>query len=100
LTTITAVSNLQDDNLSLNIVPNPSLELPFLEITQKEKGRPMIEILDVMGRKVIFRKQLDLTEGENRISMADYMDKPKSGSYWVRLITGNRVMVRQWIVLP
>jgi hypothetical protein len=100
LTTITGVSNLQDDNLSLQVRPNPSEDLPVLIIERPDGGKVQMEILDVLGRSVIWSAEKLLEPGENRFPLQQEMTKPKPGTYWVRLIAGDRVMVRQWVVLP
>jgi len=100
LTTITAVNNLQDDNLSLQVVPNPSSILPKLLIDNINSGKAKIEIVDVLGKNILYSKELNLNSGSSEIDLSKELDKPKAGSYWVRLLMPNRVMVRQWIVLP
>lgn len=102
LTTITPVSNLKDQLLSLNVVPNPSSELPVLQIISGEEDHrnSEIEIVDVMGRDIIYQGSLGLNPGQNNLDLSTRMQKPKAGTYWVRLRLNNRVMVRQWVVLP
>lgn len=102
LTTITPVSNLRDDQLALNVIPNPSTDLPVLQILSGEEGdqNAQIEIVDVMGRDVVYKGSLLLNPGQNALDLNSCMNKPKAGTYWVRLRLNNRVMVRQWIVLP
>lgn len=101
LTTITGVSNLQDDQLALNIFPNPSTgELPVLEIRNANSGKASLEIMDAMGRKACWRKELFLEPGQAEVLLSKEMEKPKPGNYWVRLIMADRVMVRQMIILP
>lgn len=100
LTTITAVSNLQDDNLSLSVVPNPSSELPKLIVDHKTGEKVQIEIVDALGRETILMKSFILNEGRSEINLSAEMEKPKAGTYWVRLLLADRVMVRQWVVLP
>jgi PKD repeat protein len=100
LTTITAVSNLQDDQLSLQVHPNPSGDLPVLVVERPEGGKVQMEILDVLGKSVLWQSEKLLEPGENRFPLQHEMTKPKPGTYWVRLLAGDRVMVRQWVVLP
>jgi PKD repeat protein len=102
LTTITPVSNLRDDQLALNVVPNPSSELPVLQIHFGDQGSQdaQLEIVDVMGRDVVYQGSLLLNPGQNALDLNTTMRKPKAGTYWVRLRLNNRVMVRQWVVLP
>ncbi|WP_423164928.1 hypothetical protein, partial [Stenotrophomonas maltophilia] len=53
LTTVTYVSNLQDESLSLTIAPNPSSGLPRLLIDNIADGQAKIEIVDVVGKSTI-----------------------------------------------
>jgi PKD repeat protein len=100
LTTITAVNNLQDDNLSLTIVPNPSLDLPKIRIDRPEGGKAIMEITDVLGKKQILNKEIQLVAESTELDLNREIQKPSPGTYWVRLVLENRVMVRQWVVLP
>jgi PKD repeat protein len=100
LTTITSVSNLQDDNLSLSVVPNPSSDLPKLIIDHRIGEKVQIEIVDALGRENILSKSFILNDGRSEINLSAEMAKPKAGTYWVRLILSDRVMIRQWVVLP
>lgn len=100
ITNVTAQSNLQDDNLALFVVPNPSMDLPVLNIESAHSQKGAVEITDQLGRSVLLYKALDLNPGSNRLDLNGQMDKPKSGTYFVRLVLQNRVMVRQWVVLP
>jgi PKD repeat protein len=100
LTTVTAVNNLQDDNLSLSIMPNPSDDLPKLIIDHKTGEKVQVEIMDALGRETLLSKKFILNEGRSEINLSAEMEKPKAGSYWVRIVLADRVMVRQWVVLP
>jgi len=100
LTTITNVSNLQDENLSLNVIPNPSMELPSLLIGVNKPVNATIEILDVLGKSKVLSKSVFLNEGENSLKLTGETIKPKPGNYWIRLILPDRVMIRQWVLMP
>jgi PKD repeat protein len=100
ISTVTAVSNFQDENLSLNLYPNPSEGFAQVLINSSVPEKTVLEIWDVTGRNCLLNQEVGIEEGTNLISLDRYMTKPKAGSYWVRMTTGKRVMVRQWIVLP
>ena len=101
LVTVTSVSNLQDDQLALNLYPNPAQsELPVIEIKNARGGKANVEIVDVLGRNVIWKKEIQLEPGQIEIPLSAEMDRPKSGNYWVRLQMADRVMVRQMSLLP
>jgi hypothetical protein len=59
-----------------------------------------IEIVDALGRNTILSKNFILNDGRSEINLSAEMQKPEAGTYWVRLILADRVMVRQWVVLP
>jgi len=102
LITVTGVSNLQDDQLALNLYPNPSAELPLMEIRNSKGGRAKVEIVDVMGRKCVWSSTLNLEAGTTEISLSEVADRQhfRPGNYWVRLQVADRVMVRQLHILP
>jgi PKD repeat protein len=100
LTTVTNVNNLQDESLSLEILPNPSSGLPKIAINVINPSMSRIEIMDVLGKNLVFEKSILLEEGQNQIDLSREILKPRPGNYWVRLVMKDRVMVRQWIALP
>jgi len=101
LTNVVSVSKLVDDRFSFQVVPNPSSgTLPTLFINV-DKGLPAkLEIIDVIGKTKMFDKNLFLTEGENEFYLEPEFIKPKPGNYFIRLVLHDRVLVRQWAVLP
>ncbi len=101
LVTVTSVSNLQDDQLALNLYPNPSQqELPVIEIQHARGGKASLEIVDMMGRQSIWKKEITLSPGRMEIPLFSEMERPRSGIYWVRLQVADRVMVRQMNLMP
>ncbi len=100
ISTVTSVSNLQDEDLGISVFPNPSEGFAQVLIQSGDPGKTKLEIWDVTGRNCLLNEELSVEGGTNLISLDRYMDKPRPGSYWVRLRTGKRVMVRQWVVLP
>ena len=100
ITNIVSVGQFVDDRFSLHVVPNPSTSLPKLLINSDKGLNGSVEIIDVIGRSKVFTKTLNLAEGENEFDLESEFIKPKSGNYWVRLVLPDRVLVRQWVVLP
>jgi hypothetical protein len=101
LSTITSVGNIQDDELALNLYPNPSMnELPVLEIKNARSSRATVDIVDMMGRECVWKKELLLEPGQTEIHLSREMLRPRSGIYWVRIQVANRVMIRQMNLLP
>jgi PKD repeat protein len=65
LVTVTSVDNVQDDQLGLNLYPNPSQnELPVVEIRNARASKAKIEIVDIMGRECIWSRELMLNAGQ------------------------------------
>ena len=102
LLTVTTVNNLQDDELSLNLYPNPSQGLPVLEIRNARGSSGIIEIVDAVGRNTIWKHLVNLIPGTTEINLAEEADRQRfrAGIYWVRLQIADRVMVRQLHILP
>jgi hypothetical protein len=100
LITVTGVSNLQDDELALNLYPNPSQTLPVIEIRNSRADRAKVEIVDAIGRSIIWRKELNLEPGKTEVFLGNEFTAVKAGIYWVRLQVSDRVMVRQMQILP
>ena len=97
----TSISNVQDDELALNLYPNPSMnELPVLEIKNARASKATVDIVDIMGRGCIWKKELSLEPGQTEIPLSREMNRPRSGIYWVRIQVADRVMVRQMNLLP
>lgn len=100
VTTVVPISNLQDESLSLAIVPNPSSVLPRIMVSNDMGSYGTVEIVDALGRQMIWKKRAYIPFGNSEIDLSQEIELPPSGAYWVRLVMPNRVMVRKWIVLP
>jgi PKD repeat protein len=101
LNTITSVNNnLNSSQLSMEVYPNPSEELPTLLLESQKPGSASIQIMDVLGRNTVWEKSLNLPEGQSEIRLGNEMEKPRPGNYWIRLVINDKVIVRQWVVLP
>lgn len=102
LLTVTSVSNLQDDELSLNIYPNPSQALPTIEIQHARASSATIEVVDALGKSCLWKQDLFLSPGNKEINLSQEADRQRfrPGVYWIRLQVADRVMVRQLHILP
>lgn len=100
ISTVVPVSNLQDESLSLSIVPNPSSSIPRILVSNDLGSNAEIEIVDMLGKQVIWRKRTFMPTGETQIDLNGEIGLPAAGAYWVRLIMPNRVMIRKWLVTP
>ena len=100
LTNLVSVGQMVDNSFSLQVIPNPSVSLPRLLISADKESKGSVEVIDAIGRSSIFTKNVSLTEGENELNLDSEFIKPKSGNYWVRLVLPDRVLVKQWVVLP
>lgn len=100
ITTVVPINNLQDESLNLTIAPNPSSGMPQLLISNDQAAQATIEIVDALGRQVLWRKNEFISVGETRMDLSNQFDLPTAGAYWVRLQMPNRVMVRKWVVMP
>lgn len=100
ISTVTGVSNLQDEELALNVVPNPSSEMPFLEIFSANASPARLQVTDQIGRQVLLSQNINLQTGSNLFNLSSMLDRPKPGTYYVKLQLRNRVMVRQWVLVP
>lgn len=103
LVTVTSVSNMQDDQLALNLYPNPASEqLPLIEIQNAKGGKASLQIVDALGKVTLWNKELNLNSGLTQIPLAEEVDRQRfrAGVYWLRLQIADRVMVRQLHILP
>jgi PKD repeat protein len=97
---IVSVGALVDDRLTLRVVPNPSEDLPKVLVNMNKESKGKIEIMDVIGRTKIYETEMFLSEGETELNLESRFLKPKSGNYWIRLVLPDKVLVKQWVVLP
>ncbi len=77
--------------------PNPSTGTAVVTFTLPTKESATLEILDVMGRRVLSREVGSLGAGHHRFPLADGLLSP--GVYLVRLIQNNEARVVRGLVL-
>jgi len=79
--------------LAYTIYPNPSSEAISLEFNSEVEGKMKIQIVDAMGRI-----QLDTTMDAKDMEGIK-IDELQSGNYYMKVIQGRRVEMRQFLIV-
>lgn len=81
--------------LALNLTPNPAAETSILSATLSGSGDVLVEIFDLMGRRV-YQNNLPALEG--RQSLALPLQNLSVGTYSVRVTDGNQFGITKLVV--
>jgi len=75
-------------------------ETGIIEIHVKDETNVSIQIIDMFGRNVITRNNLNLTRGLNKIplSMLDFRLKDLSGAYLLKVIDKQSTSVVKFLI--
>lgn len=93
---IVGVEELSAESLGLNIFPNPVNSTSLLAFELQERAQVQMDIMDVMGRKVMELANGSLSRGQHQytISKADL----GAGMYFVRMSVGDRTTMVKFLV--
>ncbi|CAN5495502.1 hypothetical protein BH11BAC2_BH11BAC2_21690 [soil metagenome] len=92
--TITGVDDINAEYASVNIYPNPSTSLSYMNFTTAAAGNVKIEVQDVSGR-LISTFSDDLPAGDHQYTMENNLE---SGVYLVRLIFGEKTVTKKIVI--
>jgi PKD repeat protein len=83
------------DNLSLNVIPNPSNGHAELTFNLLKTDNVNAEIMDIVGRTVrSLVKEQAFDEGEHRVSI----DNINAGVYFIKLTVGSQQFIQKMII--
>lgn len=91
----TSVQQIQADNFSMSLYPNPSMDASQLEINLKHSGNFTVEMFDILGQNVMSRNFNGAT-GKNNITLN--VSDLRSGMYLVKVNVNGSVLTSRLMV--
>jgi hypothetical protein len=79
---------------NLNVYPNPSESMVYIDYNLTNRNDASIEVLDLMGKIIYSSKDENVTAGNRVVDMSEF----SNGVYFVRLISGNQQMTKKLII--
>ncbi len=97
-TTQTSVVELDILEANVSVHPNPVSADATLTLVMETQSRPIITMLDVLGREVRVIENSILPEGEHQFKVS--MKGLEEGSYYLRIQTPNGVITKKVVYMP
>ncbi|MEP7265334.1 MAG: M43 family zinc metalloprotease [Bacteroidota bacterium] len=94
LTGVVDVQEALSESANIQVYPNPSEEHTYVSFTTLTAGKVVLEVLDVMGRKIQTINN-DLDSGDHQILLSNHLD---AGTYFVRLLLDNGTITRKVVM--
>jgi len=94
----TAVNDIEDENQSLSVMPNPLTDKSVIGIKLRKSNAMRIELLDVTGKLISVLADKLMLEGSNEIIMDKNALQLKSGVYFIKAYGDKTIMVEKIIV--
>ena len=79
---------------NLNVYPNPSESLVYIDYNLMNRTDASIDVLDMMGKIIYSSKDENVTAGNKVVDMSEF----SNGVYFVRLVSGNQQMTKKLII--
>jgi len=92
--TITGVDEINAQNSTINIYPNPSSSATYVDYTTVATGSVKIELMDARGR-IIDTYETVISGGDHQYQMNDGLER---GVYMVRLTFGDRSITKKVVI--
>jgi hypothetical protein len=91
----TSVQQIEADNFSMSLYPNPAMSSSQLEINLKRSGNYTVDMFDILGQNVMSRN-FNGAAGKNNITLN--VSDLHSGMYLVRVNVGGSVLTSRLMV--
>lgn len=93
----TGVENINIENVSVNIFPNPSNDVSTIQLQSTElKSNVKVTLTDVLGKDVAILFTGNLPNGETNLTIQDNI---QSGVYFVRVEADGKSIVKRFVKL-
>jgi PKD repeat protein len=91
---VTGVDQINAENATVNIYPNPSSSKTYVDFTTYAPGSVKIEVMDISGR-LVSNFFDEMAAGEHQYQMENNIEK---GSYMVRLTFGTSQVTKKVVI--
>ena len=86
--------NSPEEDPFILVYPNPFEDEIFIVFQSEQQQTVNVEIVDVKGKKIASKENIQLISGYNNISL-DRLKGKSNGVYFLRIVTSNQVYVKR-----
>ncbi|MCX6296054.1 MAG: T9SS type A sorting domain-containing protein, partial [Bacteroidetes bacterium] len=98
MTGILGIDNSNMDDANLSIYPNPASQTATLSYTLIKKSNVKIELMDVLGKKIMEVNKINQTEGDYSFLFSKQELNLKNGIYFVKFSIDNSGVTKKLVI--
>jgi len=80
-----------ENNLRVNVYPNPVAANSIVELNMPETGKTELTLFDALGKSTVIVYSGSLTKGKHRIQLSDKTGHLPAGMYLLRVQAKNEI---------